>query len=130
MCRASPSGICFTTGRLSPNLYSQFSATVDVCNGLYQYTPFLMGVEDCSYGRQTFLDIRNNYCPGLQIYSRRVYVGLLMLATALMLSLLFWVIFARERRHRHHTHAADQGKHSGFVYAKDRAAHQGEGADA
>ncbi|KAH6790787.1 transmembrane protein [Perilla frutescens var. frutescens] len=119
MCRASPSGICFTTGRLSPNLYSQFSATVNVCTGLYQYSPFLIQLEDCSYARQTFLDVQTKYCPGLEKYSQTVYVGLLMLATAVMMSLLFWVMYGRERRHRHHRHGKENMPR-GFVYAKDQ----------
>ncbi|XP_057776512.1 uncharacterized protein LOC130995293 [Salvia miltiorrhiza] len=131
VCRASPSGICLTTGRLSPNLYSQFSATVDVCNGLYQYSPFLIQLEDCSYARQTFMDVETGYCPGLEKYSQRVYVGLVMVATAAMLSLVFWVIYARERRHRHrrrrhHSHArGSKGDNPrGFVYAKDGDKHK------
>ncbi|XP_047941033.1 uncharacterized protein LOC125188300 [Salvia hispanica] len=121
VCRASPSGICLTTGRLSPNLYSQFSATADVCCGLYQYSPFLIQLEDCSYARQTFMDVETNYCPGLQKYSQRVYVGLVMVATAVMLSLVFWVIYGRERRHRCQPRGAGTkgDNQRGFVYAKD-----------
>lgn len=126
VCRASPSGICFTTGRLSPSLYSQFSATVNVCSGLNQYGPFLIELEDCSYARQTFLDVETKYCPGLQKYSQSVYVGLVMVATAVMLSLVFWVIYGRERQHRHGVtgrHHADDRENMprGFVYAKETA---------
>merc|ERR1712137_480755 len=33
-------------------------------------------------------------------HSKWIYVGLVMVSTAVMLSLIFWVIYARERRHR------------------------------
>lgn len=120
VCQASPSGICFTTGRLSPTLYSQFSTTVNVSYGLYEYGPFLVELADCSFARQTFLDIEETYCPGLRKYSERVYVGVVMVATAVMLSLVFWVIYGRERRHRVYTKGkmARGGGDEGFVYAK------------
>ncbi|KAL0372256.1 UNVERIFIED_CONTAM: hypothetical protein Scaly_0907200 [Sesamum calycinum] len=117
VCQTSPSGICVTTGRLNPTLYDQMAATVNVSYGLYQYSPFLVELEDCSFVRQTFLEIDATYCPGLGKYSQRVYVGLVMVATAVMLSLVFWVIYGRERRHRlytkAHTPAGEEGnKHA------------------
>ncbi|KAL8498746.1 hypothetical protein ACS0TY_021899 [Phlomoides rotata] len=123
VCQTSPSGICFTTGRLSPSLYSQFSATVNVSYGLYQYGPFLIELADCTFARQTFLDIEATYCPGLRKYSERIYVGVVMVGTAVMLSLVFWVIYGRERRHRVYTkrkmaRSSGGGGDEGFVYAK------------
>ncbi|XP_073134619.1 uncharacterized protein [Henckelia pumila] len=100
VCEASPNGICLTTGRLNPTIYSQMAAGVNVSYGLYQYGPFLVDLEDCSFVRQTFSEIDGVYCPGLRKYSQWIYVGLVMVATAVMLSLVFWVIYGRERRHR------------------------------
>ncbi|KAF9592113.1 hypothetical protein IFM89_011951 [Coptis chinensis] len=36
-------------------------------------------------------------------YSKWIYTGLVMVSAAVMLSLIFWVIYARERRHRVYT---------------------------
>ncbi|XP_011084611.1 uncharacterized protein LOC105166530 [Sesamum indicum] len=117
VCQTSPSGICVTTGRLNPTLYDQMAATINVSYGLYRYGPFLVELEDCSFVRQTFLEIEATYCPGLGKYSQRVYVGLVMVATAVMLSLVFWVIYGRERWRRlytkDHTPAGEEGnKHA------------------
>ncbi|KAI3454228.1 hypothetical protein Pfo_010891 [Paulownia fortunei] len=103
VCQTSPNGVCVTTGRLNPTLYAQMAASINVSYGLYQYSPFLVELEDCTFVRQTFLDIEAIYCPGLRKYSERIYVGLVMVATAVMLSLVFWVIYGRERRHRAYT---------------------------
>ncbi|CAK9134518.1 unnamed protein product [Ilex paraguariensis] len=103
VCQVSASGICVTTGRLTPAIYNQMAAGLNVSYGLYHYGPFLVDVEDCNFVRQTFTDIYRIYCPGLRRYSKWIYVGLVMVSTAVMLSLLFWVIFGRERRHRVYT---------------------------
>jgi hypothetical protein len=76
------------------------AAGVTVSQGLYQYGPFLIQLEDCTFVRDTFTTINQDYCPGLQQYSKWVYIGLVMVSAAVMLSLIFWVIYARERRHR------------------------------
>ncbi|XP_009787592.1 uncharacterized protein [Nicotiana sylvestris] len=103
VCQVSPSGICATTGRLTPTIYGQMAAAVNVSFGLYHYGPFLVDLEDCDFVRRTFGDIYSIYCPGLQRYSKWVYVGLVMVGVAVLLSLTFWVIYGRERRHRVYT---------------------------
>ncbi|KAK4415405.1 hypothetical protein Salat_2647900 [Sesamum alatum] len=103
VCETSGSGICVTTGRLTPGIYGQMGAGVNVSYGLYRYGPFLVNLEDCSFVRKTFSDIHAEYCPGLRKYSQWIYSGLVMVATAVMLSLVFWVIYGRERRHRVYT---------------------------
>ncbi|XP_060216223.1 uncharacterized protein LOC132643701 isoform X2 [Lycium barbarum] len=100
VCQVSPSGVCVTPGRLTPTLYSQMAAAVNLTNGLYQYGPFLVDLQNCDFVRQTFGDIYNIHCPGLLQYSKRVYVGLVMVTVAALLSLTFWIIYVRERRHR------------------------------
>ncbi|XP_008809757.2 uncharacterized protein LOC103721362 isoform X1 [Phoenix dactylifera] len=103
ICQAavvSGSEICTTAGRVTPGIYKQMAAAVNVSQGIYLYGPFLTGLEDCTFVRQTFTEINNNYCPGLEQHSKWIYVGLVMVSTAVMLSLIFWVIYARERRHR------------------------------
>ncbi|KAK6162048.1 hypothetical protein DH2020_001889 [Rehmannia glutinosa] len=103
VCQTSSNGICVTQGRLTPAMYGQMAAAVNVSYGLYTYGPFLVNLEDCSFVRQTFSDIDTKYCPDLRRYSQWIYIGLVMVATAVMLSLVFWVIYGRERRHRVYT---------------------------
>ncbi|AEC07678.1 transmembrane protein [Arabidopsis thaliana] len=100
VCQVSQNGTCTTTGRLTPALYSQMASGVNISTGLIRDAPFLVQLQDCSYAKQTFRDITNDHCPGLQRYGYWVYVGLAILATAVMLSLMFWIIYSRERRHR------------------------------
>ncbi|KAG8381726.1 hypothetical protein BUALT_Bualt05G0002600 [Buddleja alternifolia] len=103
VCQTSPNGICTTPGRLNPTMYGQMTAAVNVSYGLYHYGPFLVDLEDCTFVRQTFMEINAMYCPGLRRDSERIYVGLVMVSSAVMLSLVFWVIYGRERRHRVYT---------------------------
>lgn len=109
-CQVSSSGICTTAGRVTPTIYNQMMAGVNVSYGLYNYGPFLVGLQDCTFARQTFNDIYNNHCPGLRRYSKWVYIGLTLVSSAVMLSLIFWVIYARERRHRVYTKQFDRDK--------------------
>ncbi|XP_054792407.1 uncharacterized protein LOC129320174 [Prosopis cineraria] len=102
-CRVSSSGICSSPGRMTPAIYSQMVAAVNVSYGLYHYSPFLINLADCSFVRKTFKNISNNYCPNLLKYSLWIYVGLVVVSAAVMLSLIFWVIYARERWHRIYT---------------------------
>ncbi|KAL6502104.1 hypothetical protein OROGR_027237 [Orobanche gracilis] len=105
VCQTSGNGICVTGGRLTPTMYGQMSAAVNVSYGLYRYGPFLVNLEDCSFVRETFSNIDSTYCHGLRKFSRWIYIGLGMVAAAVMLSLVFWVIYGRERRHRVYTKA-------------------------
>ncbi|KAK4265297.1 hypothetical protein QN277_026366 [Acacia crassicarpa] len=102
-CQVSASGICNTTGRMTPVIYGQIAAAVNVSYALYHYGPFLVNLTDCTFVRQTFSDINSQYCPGLRKYTQWIYLGLLVVSLAVMLSLIFWVIYARERRHRVYT---------------------------
>lgn len=102
-CQVSPAGICATPGRMTPTIYGQFEAAVNISYGLYHYVPFLVDLQDCTFVRETFTDISNQYCPGLRRDSKLIYVGLVMVSVGVMLSLILWVIYARERRHRVYT---------------------------
>lgn len=99
-CQVDANEICITTGRLTPALYNQIAAALNVAYSLYNYGPDLISLEDCSFVRDTFTEIYSEYCPGLGRYSKWIYVGLLMVSCAVMLSLIFWVIYGRERKHR------------------------------
>ncbi|KAK8604793.1 hypothetical protein V6N13_082265 [Hibiscus sabdariffa] len=116
ICQVSSSGICSTPGRLTPQFYTQMSAAVNVSYGLYRYGPFLANLQDCTFVRDAFTDISHEYCPGLRRYSQWIYIGLVVVSAAVMLSLIFWVIYARERRHRVYTKQYDarsEGRYKG-----------------
>ncbi|KAF3453044.1 hypothetical protein FNV43_RR03477 [Rhamnella rubrinervis] len=102
-CEVSQSGICRTPGRLTPTFYDQTASALNVSYGLYRYGPFLVSLQDCSFVRKTFTDIYHTHCPGLRDDTKYTYIGLVMVSVAVMLSLIFWVIYARERRHRVYT---------------------------
>ncbi|XVF88257.1 hypothetical protein PTKIN_Ptkin19aG0035200 [Pterospermum kingtungense] len=107
ICQVSSSGICSTPGRLTPQFYTQMSAAVNVSYALYRYGPFLVNLQDCTFVRDTFTEFSHDYCPGLRGNSRMIYIGLVIVSAAVMLSLIFWVIYARERRHRVYTKQYD-----------------------
>lgn len=103
VCQVSSSGICTTMGRVTPSIYTQMTASANLSYSIYHYSPFLIQLEDCTFVRDTFSYISERDCPGLQRYSKWIYIGLVMVSAAVMLSLIFWVIYARERRHRKNT---------------------------
>lgn len=92
--------ICSTVGRLTPGLYDQFKAAARVSAGIYHYSPFLAELADCTFVRETFTVISSDNCVGLSRYSKWVYTGLALISGAVMLSLILWIVYARERRHR------------------------------
>lgn len=115
VCKVSSTGICATTGRLTPTFYNQMAAAVNVSYGLYHYGPFLVDLEDCTFVRESFRTISSDHCPSLRLYTKWICIGLLMVSTAVMLSLTFWVIYGRERRHRVYTKQVNARSSQGFV---------------
>ncbi|XP_050367036.1 uncharacterized protein LOC126785398 [Argentina anserina] len=114
VCEINTAGICVTPGRLTPIFYDQMEAAVNISYGLYRYGPFLVDLQDCTFVRDTFTDITNRNCPSLRKHSSWIYIGLVMVSAAVMLSLVFWVIYARERRHRVYTKQFMAGSTGGF----------------
>ncbi|XP_057790669.1 uncharacterized protein LOC131007766 [Salvia miltiorrhiza] len=111
---------CTTVGRLTPSMYDQMSGAVNVSYGLYHYGPFLTDLVDCTFVRDTFTTIHKDHCPDLRLYSKWVYIGLVMVSAAVMLSLIFWMVYARERRHRKYTKLEDAAASAQASYeAKD-----------
>ncbi|KAH0854122.1 hypothetical protein HID58_092589 [Brassica napus] len=96
-------GICITQGRLTQASYDQMMGAINVGFTLDHYGPFLASIADCTFVRDTFRDITTKNCPGLSITSQWIYAGLASLSGAVMFSLIFWMIFVRERRHRSHS---------------------------
>ncbi|KAG8656217.1 uncharacterized protein LOC110613992 isoform X2 [Manihot esculenta] len=103
ICQVSGNDICITTGRLTPEFYKQMIFAVNVSYALNIYGPFLFDLVDCSFVRQTFSGIVENHCPGLNRYSDWIFIGFVMVSVAVMVSLIFWLLYARERRHRLYT---------------------------
>ncbi|XP_066346179.1 uncharacterized protein [Miscanthus floridulus] len=94
------SEVCATPGRVTPAAYGQMTAATSVSKGLYEFSPFLVQLQDCSFVRETFSSISNNNCPGLEQYSRDVYIGLVVISAGVMLSVVFWMVHTRHRRRR------------------------------
>ncbi|KAI0496675.1 hypothetical protein KFK09_022999 [Dendrobium nobile] len=92
--------ICKTVGRVTPTLYDQMKTAVSVAYALYHISPFLVQLEDCSFAREAFRSVSHDDCPSLRKYTNLVFIGLTLVLTVVMLSIIFWVVYARERRHR------------------------------
>ncbi|ANM57990.1 envelope glycoprotein B [Arabidopsis thaliana] len=103
ICQVNAEGICTTQGRLTQGSYDQMMGAINVAFTLDHYGPFLASIADCTFVRDTFRDITTKNCPGLSITSQWIYAGLASLSGAVMFSLIFWLIFVRERRHRSQT---------------------------
>ncbi|XP_076952995.1 uncharacterized protein LOC143626962, partial [Bidens hawaiensis] len=110
VCQVSSDQVCTTAGRLTPDSFNQMSAGIELGYSLCLYGPFLVDLQDCTFVRKTFTDISRDHCPGLCRYLNWVYVGLLMVSLAVMFSLVFWVVYARERRHRVYSNIARSGR--------------------
>ncbi|XP_020535333.2 uncharacterized protein LOC105635043 [Jatropha curcas] len=100
ICQVSENGTCITTGRLTPKFYNQMVFAANVSYALNHYSPFLAELVDCTFVRETFTGIFEQHCPGLNRYSGWIFIGFVMVSAAIMVSLIFWVLYARERRHR------------------------------
>nr|XP_043639608.1 uncharacterized protein LOC122610707 [Erigeron canadensis] len=106
VCQVSAEDKCTNVGRLTPKMYDQMSAAANVSSGLTNYAPFLVALLNCSFVRDTFTVVHKDHCPELTKYSKWVYIGLAMVSAAVMFSLMLWVMYARERRHRKYTKSA------------------------
>ncbi|KAI7726121.1 hypothetical protein M8C21_020200 [Ambrosia artemisiifolia] len=100
VCQVSSNDTCTTTGRLTPKMYQQMSVAVNVTHGLTKYGSFMTGLLDCSFVRETFIEIHKDHCPDLNRFSEWVYIGLAVVSAAVMLSLVLWVLYGREKKHR------------------------------
>ncbi|CAN1190678.1 hypothetical protein LINPERPRIM_LOCUS39990 [Linum perenne] len=65
-CEASSQGTCTTQGRLTPYMYDQLVAVVNVSYSLYTAGPFLVEVGQCSFVLKTLTEITDSYCPALR----------------------------------------------------------------
>ncbi|CAN1814283.1 hypothetical protein LINPERHAP1_LOCUS27085 [Linum perenne] len=90
-CEASSQGTCTTQGRLTPYMYDQLVAVVNVSYSLYTAGPFLVEVGQCSFVLKTLTEITDSYCPALRRYSGRTFVGLMMISCSSLVCLLCWL---------------------------------------
>ncbi|KAL5576074.1 hypothetical protein UlMin_017773 [Ulmus minor] len=103
VCQVSTNGTCTTVGRLTPSYYDQLMAIVNLGRVLNNYGPFLAELADCTFVRRTFSDVIRVHCPGLRRDSQWIVIGLSIVSAAIMFSLIFWILYAREKRHRSYT---------------------------
>ncbi|GLJ09309.1 hypothetical protein SUGI_0106100 [Cryptomeria japonica] len=92
-------GVCITPGRLTPDLYAQLVAAVNVSYGLKHFTPFLLDLIDCKFVHEMFTVIVHFYCPHLQLHTKWVYIGLALISVGVILSLIFWIIYIQQMHH-------------------------------
>lgn len=93
-CKVSSSGICTTTGRVTPDIYTQLIAAVNESYALEHYTPPLLSLQDCNFVRDTFQNITSSFCPPLDRYLKTVNAGLAMISVGVLLCLVLWILYA------------------------------------
>ncbi|XP_058091588.1 uncharacterized protein LOC131237700 [Magnolia sinica] len=97
-CTVSASGICTSPGRVTPEIYSQLMAAVNVTYALYHYAPLLLSLQDCNFVRDTFTTITTLYCSHLEHYLKMVNAGLALISVGVMLCLVLWIVYANRPR--------------------------------
>ncbi|KAI5677240.1 hypothetical protein M9H77_08190 [Catharanthus roseus] len=93
-CTPSAFGFCSSVGRLTPDMYGQMVAAVNISYALQHYTPLLLNLQNCNFVRDTFKNITTSYCPPLEHDLRIVNAGLAMISVGVMLSLALWMLYA------------------------------------
>ncbi|KAI3453096.1 hypothetical protein Pfo_009759 [Paulownia fortunei] len=93
-CTVSAYGLCSSVGRLTPNMYTELLAAVNVSYALEHYAPPLLSFQNCNFVRDTFRSITSSYCPPLEHHLRTVNAGLALISVGVMLSLALWIMYA------------------------------------
>ncbi|KAL0424665.1 UNVERIFIED_CONTAM: hypothetical protein Sradi_1001300 [Sesamum radiatum] len=93
-CTVSANGLCSSVGRLTPNMYTELVAAVNVSYALEHYAPPLLNLQNCNFVRDTFRNITSSYCPPLEHYLGLVNAGLALISVGVMLSLALWILYA------------------------------------
>lgn len=97
-CAVSASGFCTSAGRLTPDMYRQMMAAVNISYALQRYTPPLLNLQNCNFVRDTFRNITTSYCPPLERDIRVINAGLGLISVGVMLSLALWMLYANRPR--------------------------------
>ncbi|MBA0772837.1 hypothetical protein Gotri_008152, partial [Gossypium trilobum] len=93
-CMVSASGLCTTTGRITPDRFMQLVAAVNESFALEHYTPLLLCLQNCDFVRDTFQKIGSNYCHPLEHYLKIVNAGLGLISVGVLLCLVLWIFYA------------------------------------
>ncbi|QCE02138.1 hypothetical protein DEO72_LG8g149 [Vigna unguiculata] len=70
----------------------------NLSDSLYRNGPVFALLLNCSLVIETFDEINNNDCPSFKINSHQIYIGLALVSTAVMCSVILWVVFVKERQ--------------------------------
>lgn len=98
ICTVSGYGICSSVGRLTPDMYGQLVAAVNISYALEHYAPVLLSLENCNFVRDTFRYITSHYCSPLEHHLQMVNAGLALISVGVVLSLVLWIIYANRPR--------------------------------
>nr|GLL32933.1 uncharacterized protein LOC109156800 [Ipomoea trifida] len=93
-CNVSATGFCSSVGRLTPDMYGQLVAAVNISYALQHYAPPMLNLQNCNFVRDTFRNITSHHCPPLEHHLRTVNAGLALISVGVMLSLALWMIYA------------------------------------
>ncbi|XAR72280.1 hypothetical protein NMG60_11018865 [Bertholletia excelsa] len=93
-CTVSAFALCTSVGRVTPDMYGQLVAAVNITIALQLYTPPLLSLQDCNFVRDTFRNITSSYCPPLEHNLRLVNAGLALISVGVMLCLALWLLYA------------------------------------
>lgn len=92
-CTVSAYGLCTSVGRLTPSMYTELAAAVNVSYALEHYAPPLLNLQNCNFVRDAFRNITSSYCPPLEQYLHVVNAGLALISVGVMLSLALWILY-------------------------------------
>ncbi|PKA47849.1 hypothetical protein AXF42_Ash019860 [Apostasia shenzhenica] len=92
--------ICSSAGRITQSTYGEMTSAASFGRGLYLHTPFIVKLEDCSFARETFSAIGTDYCPAFERSTKEMFAGLVVVAVAVMLSVVLWMVHVRQRKLR------------------------------
>lgn len=106
--------MCNSEGRLTPELYREVMIAANTSNILQRDGPRLIDLADCTFVAETFDEITKNHCPPMRLYTNHIFIGLMLLSLALMLSLTLWVDFATERQKRKYSNKYYKKAHAGY----------------
>lgn len=83
---------------MTPEIYSELVAAVNVSYALDYYAPLVLSLQDCKFVRDTFTTITTMYCPHLEQYLKMVNAGLALISVGVMLCLVLWIVYANRPR--------------------------------
>ncbi|KAK4260723.1 hypothetical protein QN277_003801 [Acacia crassicarpa] len=93
VCEISELGYCTTTGRVTPEVYSQLVAAVNESYALEHYAPPLLSLQNCDFVRDTFQETTSSFCPPLNRYLQIIIAGLGLISVGVLLCLVLWILY-------------------------------------